>query len=333
MTTPLDNLETTWVDHPKQDWLEDLESMIEGYPFEQQRYPGDPENLSEIVRDIPPGNNHALAAHFGDKLVGWIEIDKDDLLSEHLPVDVHETRRELVQRNRDDVRQHLISALGERYPDDLIEFQQPSQNRTARSFLQNQPTIWFDRIVNILGKNSSKTNDRHFNNLSKTQGDSRVNPNSSDPKNLEIKSPLVREILNSDEQQNYLDDLRSIHENQSGQLFVKEASFGSIVVLVDRESALETEPGTIQGNRHTVRIHSRKFDEDAIRSIMRRIEKTVLANEDDLIEVWIDADNHRLFDQLLGLGYTARTKRMFFYRIPESLLGRLPHTKQTAHES
>ncbi|MFB6226798.1 MAG: hypothetical protein ABEH89_00545, partial [bacterium] len=136
------NLQLEWVETPRPDWVEDIESMAEGYPFEKRKKDIKDEDSVGRCRatwgDQSPSGEF-LAAYFEAKLVGWIKLHKSDDISRYFDHPYRIAEWELIQRNRDDIRGQLLDAIRRRYPDSIIEFSQPSQNRTGRNFYLKQP--------------------------------------------------------------------------------------------------------------------------------------------------------------------------------------------------
>ncbi len=144
MDHPVERLQCTWVKQPREEWLGDLEKLAEGYPFEKRRHSLQRVNRRrQFHRSLKKSGRttHFLAAHFDERLVGWLRVRHHSLHSKHAPVPVHRADWELVQRNRDDIRGSMIDAVREKFSGAVVQFHQPAQNRTARRFFGTQPDV------------------------------------------------------------------------------------------------------------------------------------------------------------------------------------------------
>lgn len=314
MSYELSNLELSWVDRPEERWVDDLESMVEGYPFEKGRRETLGEDRLSRLRSTweNPGETSLLAAHFDSKLVGWLQLEPDELLSSHAPVPFVRARHELVQRNRDDVRHHLLEAVRERYPDALVEFRQPTQNRTARSYLLGQPDV----VAGTTLVHLARTGDRD-----EPSTDSELNSVRTNPRSLPAFEDLPGAPHN-DLLAPVLDDARWA-EAFAGDLphAYTTADHRDLLALVSDSTTravllLEEQPNGSGDPIVRARALTKSDDVDGLRTLLSAAEDFV---GEGILEVRIDSERETLFETLQEINYEPLTKRMLLYRLPSEL--------------
>lgn len=316
MSYELSNLNLRWVDQPEERWIDDLESMVEGYPFEKSRSERlDEDRLARIrstweTVENPPA---LLAAYFEARLVGWQQLKKDELLTQHSPTPFVRARHELVQRNRDDVRHHLLEAVREQFPEAVVQFRQPTQNRTARSYLLGQPDVVAGKTLVHL----SRLEDFEEQSAKSNHGAVTRNPKSlPDFANLlesphnDLLSPHLAEDLDLG---GFSRDL--VEEYTAGedkQLLALTSEVGTRAVLLLEERPNGTGPPIVSG-----RLVTENDDLGELPALLAPAEDLV---GEGTLEMRIDSNRETLFEALQNKSYEPLTKRMLLYRLPPDRL-------------
>lgn len=318
----LDNLKVEIVSSPRKSWLDDLENMIEGYPFENHRddFTGDMDiDQTKSTWHDENTNVSYFAAHFGDKLVGWIEISESQALSSTLENPYRIGRRELIQRNRDDVRSKLLDEINDHYSTGIIEIYQPAQNRTARNFLLKQPNIIAGRTINHLGLRNTDPDQidasgQGFNvdTVSELPSRNKLSNLSSFIKKTEFLSSINRQNLYNSLLEDYVKNPQKFIIGME----TKDLFSGLAGKISDNDYYNSSEDGTKL-------VIARAFGDVCDRKTLAALLKTFLKRLDDRLrqfslEFRVSSSQSQLFDFLIDLNFTSLTKRMHFQLQPGS---------------
>ncbi len=313
MGTDLRHLQIEPISNLPAKWQEDLDDLREGYPFEAVR-----RNRSDLDRHRP--QNHAvidptskfrtIAAHFGDKLVGWMDVRNLSHLTELLPVTARFIVEELIQRNRDDIRHHLLEWFRDQFPDQLLLTWNPTQNRTARQFLQSQG-FSIGRTVHHLGMNINLgtvepsvnpeplfQGQLPFDNLTKNA----VFPGLSSLMKPELRSKYLRKILD-------------LHRDSHRRTLIGSAD-DSLNVLFLRRLESNTR---VFGEFLLSETNPQIFKE-----LLQRAKKHLSDGDNsEYLELMVPDSRTNLIENLLDRGFDSLTKRMYHLDVPQSLQNHL----------
>lgn len=134
--TTTSNLELEIRQSPLESVPEELQELIDQYPFEQRLNEGLPDPGEQIQWETEQEDFLlALRAHFNGKPVGWLQAHR---IHSGGPVWV---RLERLQRNRGDLREELLRELKRHLGDEPWVLTHPTQNRTARQELTKFPGV------------------------------------------------------------------------------------------------------------------------------------------------------------------------------------------------
>jgi hypothetical protein len=312
MSYELSNLNLRWVDQPEERWIDDLESMVEGYPFEQGRRDKLGEDRLSRLRSSWEGTDESpalLAAYFDAKLVGWLQLETDELLSRYSPTPLVRARHELVQRNRDDVRHHLLEAVRERFPEAVIQFRQPTQNRTARSYLLGQPDVVAGRTLVHLSRpegTENRTSESKHNNLTR---DPETMPDLAELLTLAHNDLLPSrhgEDLDLEEYSRDLIEKYATGDDRNLLALTSDSGTRAVLLLEERPNGSGTP--IVRG-----RLVTKNDDLEGLPALLFAAEELV---SEGTLELRLSSDRELLFETLQDLGYEPLTKRMLLYRFP-----------------
>lgn len=295
--------------------------MADGYPFEKRKEDVLDEDRVSRCRSTWERNGSSgefLAGFFEKKLVGWIRLREDDFLTHQFGHDYRIADWELVQRNRDDVREQLLQAIRERYPEAIIQFSQPSQNRTARSFYLKQPDVEGGPTDLYLG--------RHFENGSPTQTDE---TQSSEVIPLEPEDDLTQYLPNEREYfpcRNLLaagsarDTLaakftETLNRETTSGFALDGAHDGDGTIVLDRQ------PQPFEGitpTAHILYFRAASTDKSTDR-LLNAAHRVFDEAGVEYCEVRLDEPSDREHNFLNSRGYRSLSKRMYFLRLPDGV--------------
>lgn len=309
------NLQLEWVNAPKSDWIDDIESMAEGYPFEKRKKELRNGDRATRCRATWTNNNTGgqfLAGFFEKKLVGWIHVRRDGGLSDELGTDYRVAEWELIQRNRDDVRAQLLEGIRTRYPESIVQFRQPSQNRTARNFYLGQPDVSGGPTDLVLGRRTGDNppDATDFPVIPLSELDSLEAMIPEDPGGVSPCRTLLKPGTAKRRLRRQFDSFR---ERDSAGGFVDESTGG--IILYDYETTVP-DGATPSGRIPYLRIGSSDNRQGA-RDLVRAAETELARAGVVYTEARLDESRQDEYEDLVDAGFNPLTKNMYFVRLPE----------------
>lgn len=305
MGTDLRHLQIEATKNLPTEWQKDLDDLRDGYPFEavrRNRIDLDGHRPQDHTVIEPTSEFRTIVAHFDDNLVGWMNVQNLPLLSKMFSSSARFVAEELVQRNRDDIRHHLIEWLRHHFPDQSLMTWHPTQNRTARQFLQSEG-FKLVRTVHHFGKKLNQT-------TKKPTSDSET-PESLGIENLSKNAilPGNASLLNPDSRPEYLEELLRLHYNSERRTpIVSQHDPLNVLFLRKHES----------GARVCGDFLLNEVNSEVITKLLEDAEEHLSSNC-EYFEILIPDPARELTDTLSDRGFQSLTKRMFHLDVPESL--------------
>lgn len=312
------NLNLQWVDSPRTEWIEDIESMADGYPFEKRRNELRDEDLAARCRSTwkngtPSGK--FLAAFFEAKLVGWIRVRESPFPSDRLQGSYKTADWELIQRNRDDIRERLFQEIVREYPESVIGFSQPSQNRTARNFYLGQEEVVEGPVDLLLGRRLNTDASP----ASIPEMPSEMSPASATSILANFPADRLggfltpRTILPEDRFTSLATEkVRTYLESESrGGLSIESGKDSNQFLLYDHETTTG-DALTSTGRLPFVGFQAGAENEKLLDAVLEKFRSLAI----EYVEARLDESNELAHRTLLETGFKPLTKRMYFFRVP-----------------
>lgn len=309
MKTDLRHLEVEAIDELPPSLQDDLEDLREGYPFEAVRRNRSDLDRNRFLSDSiidPTSEFRTVTARFDDKLVGWMDVRNLPLLETILPVPARFALEELIQRNRNDVRDHLLEWFRDQFPDELLITWHPTQNRTARQFLQSRG-FQLARTLQHLGRDlpsSSEEADRDLQSSAVPDDPVRDLP-------PEAVLPGWASLLETDPRESYLEEILRLHEESDERALVG-ADDDSLNLLL------------LRGLGSDARAFGEFLLADPRPEIIDELVGTAVdrlsGNPDSsYLELIVPDAADEIIDELTQHDFSPLTKRMFHLDVPEPL--------------